>query len=922
MATIEIFPHFTSATGTETTPKSSFWGWVPAFSGQSSWWEDRCVDVHDWLKNQGCAIQDAVWVLPQRSCLPTVRQAWARQIGGWLPNLTVVEDLCQITDLSPMQGSPGISFDHALDRWRATQWLKSLQWGRALARRDPRAFEGTVARLTRLAQGLAKVWLSLSDASRSAWLSQARDIVANSAQEQDLENNLIGVALEWAVLDDASWIRQPREQQASAWIWLVEGWKVHAEDQSLESEPLMLREWIKTFTPATPVLSLRVQKPVFEAIQPPKLCVCDSFESEAQETAAQVVAALSDPPQAQGSDASVPVALVAEDRLMIRRVRALLEAAQVSVRDETGWTLSTTRAAASVMGLLKLGQSRASADDLLNWLKSAPFDDRLAVQHDAARLESALRDIRWAKAVPPDEADRLRTRMGDAAWERWQSVLDAASALHWTGSLSLPLAMKRLHHALALTGIEAPLQRDDAGQQVLATLGSATSLLPEDDPALMSYQEFMAWVDAVLDEGMYLPHLSPNHQASSAPTQVIITPLSRTLWRPLRAVVWPGMDAKHVGAVPSAWPWLTDRAAMALGLMGREQRQQQESWEFMTLLMHHDVRLLRRHADGDAPLAPSPLLEKLSLQAIQHGQGQPAWLDLPTARQARDIPSTGTPHPLPRIHHVRSLWPKALSATAVESLRACPYQFFTKYVLSLRESDELDGEIQARDVGTWLHDVLKTFHDERVVGEAVDDAKGRLQDIAVQTLLKLGLDQQAFLPNAAWFETVVQAYIQWIDMHESAGWSYHEGESDQGRSPDQLMPWDLRLQGRLDRIDHHAAQGLMVIDYKAGKADKLKAQVAEPQEDTQLLFYAALMGQSSLKAAYLPLDTHPLQLIEHDAVAEQGQALVEQLSRDWQRMADGAPLPALGQGKACEYCKARGLCRRDHWTSVETPHEP
>jgi hypothetical protein len=26
---------------------------------------------------------------------------------------------------------------------------------------------------------------------------------------------------------------------------------------------------------------------------------------------------------------------------------------------------------------------------------------------------------------------------------------------------------------------------------------------------------------------------------------------------------------------------------------------------------------------------------------------------------------------------------------------------------------------------------------------------------------------------------------------------------------------------------------------------------------------------------------------------------------------EAAPMPAMGEGKACEYCEARGLCRRD-----------
>jgi ATP-dependent helicase/nuclease subunit B len=33
------------------------------------------------------------------------------------------------------------------------------------------------------------------------------------------------------------------------------------------------------------------------------------------------------------------------------------------------------------------------------------------------------------------------------------------------------------------------------------------------------------------------------------------------------------------------------------------------------------------------------------------------------------------------------------------------------------------------------------------------------------------------------------------------------------------------------------------------------------------------------------------------------------------RLREGAGLRALGEGSACEYCQARGLCRRDHWAS-------
>jgi ATP-dependent helicase/nuclease subunit B len=30
-------------------------------------------------------------------------------------------------------------------------------------------------------------------------------------------------------------------------------------------------------------------------------------------------------------------------------------------------------------------------------------------------------------------------------------------------------------------------------------------------------------------------------------------------------------------------------------------------------------------------------------------------------------------------------------------------------------------------------------------------------------------------------------------------------------------------------------------------------------------------------------------------------------------IAGGQPLPALGDGAACDFCQARGLCRKDFW---------
>jgi hypothetical protein len=68
------------------------------------------------------------------------------------------------------------------------------------------------------------------------------------------------------------------------------------------------------------------------------------------------------------------------------------------LRDETGWKLSTTHAAAQVVALLRMAARDASADAALDWLKLAPAVSTA----DLRPLEKSLRQHAtrdWAEAV-------------------------------------------------------------------------------------------------------------------------------------------------------------------------------------------------------------------------------------------------------------------------------------------------------------------------------------------------------------------------------------------------------------------------------------------------------------------------------------------------------------------------------------------
>ena len=257
--------------------------------------------------------------------------------------------------------------------------------------------------------------------------------------------------------------------------------------------------------------------------------------------------------------------------------------------------------------------------------------------------------------------------------------------------------------------------------------------------------------------------------------------------------------------------------------------------------------------------------------------------------------------------------PAVISASQLEALRACPYRFYARAVLRLDEPEELDKALAKRDYGTWLHAVLHHFHSHRQMGG--NDA-AQLAQAADATTLELGVDAGELLPFRASFDRLVPLYLAWLAPREAQGWFWADGESEHRLKPPALG--GLELRGRLDRLDHGPDGAQQLLDYKTGQAAVLSRKVKTPLEDTQLIFYAALLGGGEqLSAAYLPLDeAGELKEVTHPQVHESVEVMFASLGDEWQRLREGAALPALGQGDICETCEVRGLCRRDHWEAL------
>ena len=618
------------------------------------------------------------------------------------------------------------------------------------------------------------------------------------------------------------------------------------------------------------------------------LCPAASLEQEAVHAAQTIVDWL--------QSGKTAIAIIAQDRVVARRLRALLERAQVFVADETGWKLSTTRAASAVAAWFDVVAARAETTALLDLLKS-PFvlPDLADKSEQVMAIEVALRSANvlggWdAVGAVADTAGARRTLSGIAR----QAVLFAGrkTLLQWSASTD---------DALVALGMRDALAADAAGAQVVALLDA----IAQDSHAvdqLFSFAEWRTCVSLQLESTEFIP---PNIDH-----RVVMTPLSGAHLRCFEAVLMVGADADHLPSQPEETLFFANAVRSELGLATRESRQRQQLRDFVELLnFNPEVVLSWQSSKDNEPNPVSAWIERLQL-ALEHAGAEPVRM-----HQIRIAPRTlpATPAAMP-VPVAPQLLPEKLSASGYNSFVACPYQFFATRMLGLFALDELSDMPQKRDYGDWLHRILHGYHvqlGERVT--AVDAREALLREISDAIFSEALEKNAAALGYYARWQKAIPAYLAWANQREADGWRFVLGEQWLERE----LQWPggaIRLHGRLDRIDQNEAGEQAVLDYKTKNVQALRDKLKQG-EDHQLAFYGLLSDTGMSAAHFVALE--PIKDKTGDAEAprylEAQQLLRDQIIANMCAVAEGAPLPANGIEVICQYCDVRGLCRKGAW---------
>jgi len=610
------------------------------------------------------------------------------------------------------------------------------------------------------------------------------------------------------------------------------------------------------------------------------------------------------------------IGLVTEDRKLARRVRALLERAGIQIQDYAGWALSTTSAASTIERWLECLNQEFHYLALLDILKS-PFvrlkgtssePDRIGdFEHLLYRrnIHSGLENYRQAADGEPDWLDML------------EQIEQAARPLLTLRESTGGEYMQALLESLDLLGCRACLANDEVGKQVLSELDRMCFQLSQSETRLPKSQ----W-DALLRWALE----QQNFRHRSTQDLVFLIKLNHAHLARFDGLIVAGMDSRHYPGMDSSFLVFNDAVRGDLGLATRTELKKLDLQRFLSLILSSEqVLLTYQKTDQDEPLLPSiwwtqidvfhrltyktslkePSLSVLSLHPD-------AWVR-PPGLQIRETASEIMPHPPAS----PDLLPSNISVSGHQALVDCPYRFYVRDMLRIRETDMIREEMDNLEFGNYVHQCLNAFHSglPGAPGPWQGQIDGRkaaafrlLQEIGVYFMDRLTPSPSNIVFLERW-RSIARRYVELQQSYEK-----HQVILESEKAVEHRIGEGLVLCGRIDRIDEDQDGNRIVIDYKTGSKRISKDEV-QSGEQVQLTSYA-LMTEPIGRAEYWwlsqdPQKEIPLTSVEGEFLEALGRRVHSRLREMFQDLRASHEMPAHGDEATCTFCYAQGVCRKD-----------
>lgn len=289
------------------------------------------------------------------------------------------------------------------------------------------------------------------------------------------------------------------------------------------------------------------------------------------------------------------------------------------------------------------------------------------------------------------------------------------------------------------------------------------------------------------------------------------------------------VDANE-GSLPnlrSSEPLIPAEAMSLVGLKRHERAEEIEKYQFRRLLSSaKTAHIIYRNDDRSER---SRFVEELLLEREREQSTCLTGRQAVDSRQSTEqiITAAFNINPIPSKTPVKKTKQQAdflkhfeYSPTAVNAYLTCPAQFYYGYVLRLREQDDMLEELEGRDIGTFVHELLEDAYTPfKGQSPVIDDKFGEVLMASLERKFKHDLSKRIRSGSFMLRETLRAAVERFL-------------RCERGRDIEKVLELEKRyktkisaggiefvMKGTVDRIDLMRSGEIMVLDYKTGSSD-------------------------------------------------------------------------------------------------------
>lgn len=548
----------------------------------------------------------------------------------------------------------------------------------------------------------------------------------------------------------------------------------------------------------------------------------------------------------QAAEDNITAALITPDRMLTRRVTALLDRWGILPDDSAGTPAQLTAPGRLLRHVAQLRVNGPTADALLTILKH-PLCHSGADRGQHRLWTSELELFIRKTGIPyPDLPKLTAWKHADEA-QAWLKWMDGCLLRPDTKGLD-PLGTHVTQHLRQTENICAGSSSDNAAElwnkKAGETCRKAFDLLAENAGygGSVSARDYADLVDNILRAEEVRDRDAPH-------SRILIwgTIEARVMGADL--VILGGLNEHSWPDAPPADPWLNRRMRQQAGLLLPERRIGLSAHDFQQAIGAKDVWLSRAVRSEDAETVPSRWLNRLTnlLRGLPETGGPETlgkmqkrgqtWLALGQVLE-KPIPAAPAPRPSPMPPVIAR--PSELSVTNIEKLIRDPYAIYGSKVLRLRQLHPIQHAPNPMHRGTVIHKVFEEFVSNTARN---DDPITELELLAVARRI---LDAEVPWPtDRIQWRVRIEKIARWFTENEVVRQTTAKPALFEKTGAMEIADPPFRITAKADRIDLNDRSEAFVYDYKTGTAPTKDQQL---QFDVQLLVIVALILEGGFES--------------------------------------------------------------------------